>query len=153
MAATSTTGMNTSKVEPFPGSLSTDKVPCIRSTSRCEIVSPSPVPPKSSVLGWRAQKGQAHYAAAKAGVMALTRCAGLEGAEYGVRVNAVAPSLALHPFLYKVTSKELLAELEAKEAFGRGSEVWEQANAMIFLASDYSSYMTGEVISTSSQKA
>ena len=107
----------------------------------------------ASVLGWRAQKGQAHYAAAKAGVMALTRCAGVEGAEFGVRVNAVAPSLALHPFLHKVTSKELLAELEAKEAFGRGSEVWEQANVMVFLASDYSSYMTGEVISTSSQHA
>lgn len=107
----------------------------------------------ASVLGWRAQKGQAHYAAAKAGVMALTRCAGVEGAEFGVRVNAVAPSLALHPFLHKVTSKELLAELESKEAFGRGSEVWEQANVMIFLASDYSSYMTGEVISTSSQRA
>ena len=102
----------------------------------------------ASVLGWRAQKGQAHYAAAKAGVMALTRCAGVEGAEFGVRVNAVAPSLALHPFLHKVTSKDLLAELEAKEAFGRGSEVWEQANVMVFLASDYSSYMTGEVIST-----
>lgn len=107
----------------------------------------------ASVLGWRAQKGQAHYAAAKAGVMALTRCAGVEGAEFGVRVNAIAPSLALHPFLHKVTSKELLAELEAKEAFGRGSEVWEQANVMVFLASDYSSYMTGEVISTSSQRA
>ncbi|MDA8708118.1 SDR family oxidoreductase [Hellea sp.] len=107
----------------------------------------------ASVLGWRAQKGQAHYAAAKAGVMALTRCAGVEGAEFGVRVNAVAPSLALHPFLHKVTSKDLLAELEAKEAFGRGSEVWEQANVMVFLASDYSSYMTGEVISTSSQHA
>lgn len=107
----------------------------------------------ASVLGWRAQKGQAHYAAAKAGVMALTRCAGVEGADFGVRVNAVAPSLALHPFLHKVTSKELLAELEAKEAFGRGSEVWEQANVMVFLASDYSSYMTGEVISTSSQHA
>lgn len=107
----------------------------------------------ASVLGWRAQKGQAHYAAAKAGVMALTRCAGVEGAEFGVRVNAVAPSLALHPFLHKVTSEELLAELEAKEAFGRGSEVWEQANVMVFLASDYSSYMTGEVISTSSQRA
>lgn len=107
----------------------------------------------ASVLGWRAQKGQAHYAAAKAGVMALTRCAGVEGADFGVRVNAVAPSLALHPFLHKVTSKELLAELEAKEAFGRGSEVWEQANVMVFLASDYSSYMTGEVISTSSQRA
>jgi len=62
----------------------------------------------ASVLGWRAQKGQAHYAAAKAGVMALTRCAGVEGAEFGV---------------------------------------------MVFLASDYSSYMTGEVISTSSQHA
>jgi len=107
----------------------------------------------ASVLGWRAQKGQAHYAAAKAGVMALTRCAGAEGAEFGVRVNAVAPSLALHPFLHKVTSKELLAELEAKEAYGRGSEVWEQANVIVFLASDYSSYMTGEVISTSSQRA
>jgi len=107
----------------------------------------------ASVLGWRAQKGQAHYAAAKAGVMALTRCAGVEGAEFGVRVNAVAPSLALHPFLHKVTSKELLAELESKEAYGRGSEVWEQANVMVFLASDYSSYMTGEVISTSSQRA
>jgi len=107
----------------------------------------------ASVLGWRAQKGQAHYAAAKAGVMALTRCAGVEGAEFGVRVNAIAPSLALHPFLHKVTSKELLAELEAKEAYGRGSEVWEQANVMVFLASDYSSYMTGETISTSSQRA
>ncbi len=107
----------------------------------------------ASVLGWRAQKGQSHYAAAKAGVMALTRCAALEGAEFGIRVNAVAPSLAMHPFLHKVTSKELLAELEAKEAYGRGSEVWEQANIMMFLASDYSSYLTGEVISSSSQRA
>src|SRR3954449_5181357 len=58
----------------------------------------------ASVLGWRAQAGQAHYAAAKAGVMALTRCAAVEAAEFGVRVNAVAPSLAMHPFLSKVTS-------------------------------------------------
>ena len=107
----------------------------------------------ASVLGGRAQKGQAHYAAAKAGVMALTRCAAIEGTECGVRVNAVAPSLAIHEFLHKVTTKELLAELEAKEAFGRGSEVWEQANIMVFLASDYSSYLTGEVISASSQHA
>ena len=58
----------------------------------------------SSVLGWRAQPGQAHYAAAKAGVMALTRCAALDVAQYGIRVNAVAPSLASHPFLARVTS-------------------------------------------------
>ncbi len=105
----------------------------------------------ASVIGWRAQQGQAHYAAAKAGVMALTRCAGLEAAAAGVRVNAVAPSLAMHPFLAKVTTDELLAELSAKEAFGRAAEPWEVANVIVFLASDYSSYMTGEVVSVSSQ--
>ncbi|MFJ9897840.1 SDR family oxidoreductase [Streptomyces sp. NPDC091280] len=107
----------------------------------------------ASVVGWRAQAGQAHYAAAKAGVMALTRCAAIEAAEYGVRVNAVAPSLAMHPHLVKVTTPELLADLTAREAFGRYAEPWEVANVIVFLASDYSSYMTGEVVSVSSQRA
>jgi 3-oxoacyl-[acyl-carrier protein] reductase len=105
----------------------------------------------ASVLGWRAQPGQAHYAAAKAGVMALTRCAALDVAAHGIRVNAVAPSLAMHPFLAKVTSDELLAELVGREAFGRSAEPWEVANVMVFLASDYASYLTGEVVSVSSQ--
>ena len=107
----------------------------------------------ASVLGWRAQHGQAHYAAAKAGVMAFTRCSAIEAAEHGVRINAVAPSIAMHAFLAKVTSDELLAELSAKEAFGRPAEVWEVANVMLFLASDLSSYMTGEILSVSSQRA
>ncbi len=105
----------------------------------------------ASVLGWRAQVGQAHYAAAKAGVMALTRCAAMEAAEAGVRVNAVAPSLALHEHLSKVTPPGLLEELRAREAFGRGAEPWEVANVIVFLASDYASYMTGEVVAVSSQ--
>jgi 3-oxoacyl-[acyl-carrier protein] reductase len=105
----------------------------------------------ASVLGWRAQAGQAHYAAAKAGVMALTRCAALEGAEAGVRVNAVAPSLAMHPFLNRAISDEELAELTTREAFGRAAEPWEVATVIAFLASDYSGYMTGEVVSVSSQ--
>jgi len=105
----------------------------------------------SSVIGWRAQIGQAHYAAAKAGVNALTRTAGVEGAQFGVRVNAVSPSIAMHPFLAKVTTDELLEELSAKEAFGRPAEPWEVANVIVFLASDYSSYMTGEIVSVSSQ--
>ena len=105
----------------------------------------------ASVLGWRAQPGQSHYAAAKAGVMALTRCAAMEAAAFGVRVNAVAPSLAMHPFLAKVTTDELLDDLTSKEAFGRAAEPWEVANVIVFLASDYSSYMTGEVVSVSSQ--
>lgn len=88
----------------------------------------------------RAQEGQPHYAA-------------LDVAPHGIRVNAVAPSLAMHPFLAKVTSDELLAEFKQQEAFGRATEPWEVANVMVFLASDYSSYMTGEVVSVSSQRA
>lgn len=107
----------------------------------------------ASVLGWRAQKGQAHYAAAKAGVMALTRCSALEVAEHGVRINAVSPSLAMHEFLNRVTPDDVLDELTSREAFGRPAEPWEVANAMVFLASDYSSYMTGECVSVSSQRA
>jgi 3-oxoacyl-[acyl-carrier protein] reductase len=105
----------------------------------------------ASVLGWRAQAGQAHYAAAKAGVMALTRCAAIEAGSRGVRINAVSPSIAMHANLAKVTSDELLAELTRREAFGRYAEPWEIANVIVFLASDYSSYMTGETISVSSQ--
>lgn len=105
----------------------------------------------ASVIGWRAQRGQAHYAAAKAGVMALTRCAALDAAPYGVRVNAVAPSLAMHPYLSKVMSEELLSELASQEAYGRAAQPWEVAAVMVFLASDYASYLTGEVMSVSSQ--
>jgi 3-oxoacyl-[acyl-carrier protein] reductase len=76
----------------------------------------------ASVLGWRAQAGQSHYAAAKAGVMAFTRCVAQEVAHAGIRVNAVAPSLAVHPFLAKVTSEQVLAELTAREALGRAAE-------------------------------
>ncbi len=107
----------------------------------------------ASVLGWRAQAGQAHYAAAKAGVMALTRCSALEAADHGIRINAVSPSLATHEFLAKVTSTELLEELTAREAFRRGAEPWEVANVIVFLASDYASYLTGECIAVSSQRA
>jgi 3-oxoacyl-[acyl-carrier protein] reductase len=105
----------------------------------------------ASVLGWRAQEGQAHYAAAKAGVMALTRCAAIEAAPHNVRVNAVAPSLALHPNLSKVMTEGVLDELVTREAFGRAAEPAEVANVIVFLASDLASYMTGEVVSVSSQ--
>ncbi len=107
----------------------------------------------ASVLAWRAQAGQAHYAAAKAGVMALTRCSAIEAAPHNVRINAVSPSIAMHPYLAKVTTPELLDELTAREAFGRAAEPWEVANVIVFLASDYATYMTGECVSVSSQHA
>lgn len=105
----------------------------------------------ASVLGWRAQAGQAHYAAAKAGVMALTRCAAAEAAPAGVRVNAVSPSLAMHPFLNRAISDDDLEVLRGRELFGRAAEPWEVATVIVFLASDYSTYLSGETISVSSQ--
>jgi 3-oxoacyl-[acyl-carrier protein] reductase len=105
----------------------------------------------ASVLGWRAQAGQAHYAAAKAGVMALTRCAAIEAAPAGIRINAVAPSLAIHEHLVKVTTQDVLDTLTAREAFGRAARPVEVANVILFLASDLSSYMTGECVSVSNQ--
>ena len=105
----------------------------------------------ASVVGWRAQAGQTHYAAAKAGVMALTRCSAVEAAGSGIRITCVSPSLAMHPFLARTSSEELLASLVDGEAFGRAAEPWEVANVGVFLASDYSAYMTGEVVAGSSQ--
>jgi len=125
---------------------------CVRAAMRRMVAARSGViVNNASVLGWRAQVAQAHYAAAKAGVMALTRTAAAEGAGAGVRVNAVAPSLALHPFLNRVMSDEDLETLRSRELFGRSAETWEVANVIVFLASDYSSYMSGEIVSVSSQ--
>ena len=75
--------------------------------------------------------------------MALTRCAAAEAAPSGVRVNAVSPSLAEHPFLNRAIPDEDLAVLRRRELFGRGAETWEVANVIVFLASDYSSYLSG----------
>lgn len=108
----------------------------------------------SSICAWRAEAGQSAYAASKAGILALTRCAAIEAAPHGVRINAVVPSLALHPYLAKVSDPEHLARMvRENEAFGRAAEPWEIGNAVVFLASDYSSYMTGEALSVSCRRA
>ena len=106
----------------------------------------------ASVLGWRAQAGQAHYAAAKAGVMALTRCAALDAAAArhpGQRGRA-EPGHAPVPGQGDQRRAARRARPQ-REAFGRAAEPWEVANVMVFLASDYASYLTGEVVSVSSQ--
>jgi 3-oxoacyl-[acyl-carrier protein] reductase len=107
-----------------------------------------------SICAWRAEAGQSAYAASKAGILALTRCAAIEAAPHNVRINAVVPSLALHPFLQKVTDPTHLERLIAEnEAFGRAAEPWEIGNAIVFLASDHASYMTGEALSVSCRRA
>ncbi|MEY2973491.1 MAG: hypothetical protein RI886_1268, partial [Pseudomonadota bacterium] len=83
----------------------------------------------------------------------LTRCVALETVKKGIRINAVAPSLAINPHLAKTSSNELIDKLASQEAYGRGAEPWEVANVILFLASDLASYLTGEVISVSSQRA
>jgi 3-oxoacyl-[acyl-carrier protein] reductase len=107
----------------------------------------------ASVTAHRAEKGQAAYAAAKAGVLALSRCAAIEAAEFGVRVNAVVPTITLHPHLTRVASAEYLAEMAALQPQGRAAQPVEIANVIAFLSSDLASYMTGEAISVSGQHA
>jgi len=107
-----------------------------------------------SICAWRAEAGQTAYAASKAGILALTRCAAIEAAPDNIRINAVVPSLALHPYLEKVSDPAHLQNLiRTNEAFGRAAEPWEVGNAIVFLASDYASYMTGEALSVSCRRA
>ena len=147
------TGVQTCALPIFLAITLTGTMRCIRAAGRrmVERGTPGVIVNNASVIGWRAQDGQAHYAAAKAGVMAFTRCAALDAAAHGIRVNAVAPSLATHPHLSRVISEPELAELARREAFGRAAWPWEVATVIAFLASDYASYLTGEVISVSSQ--
>lgn len=96
----------------------------------------------SSVVGLRANPGQANYAAAKAGLIALTKTAAIEVARRGVTVNAVAPGWIDTDMTVEV-SKDLLAAVPARRA-GTPEEV---AACVRFLASAEASYVTGAVLS------
>ena len=90
----------------------------------------------ASVLGWRAQEGQAHYAAAKAGVMAFTRCVAIEAAEArrARERGGAEPRDARVPL--EGDAARAARRARAREAFGRAAEPWEVANVIVFLASD-----------------
>jgi 3-oxoacyl-[acyl-carrier protein] reductase len=96
----------------------------------------------SSVAGLRANAGQANYAAAKAGLIALTKTAAVEVARRGITVNAVAPGL-IETEMISTVSKELLEAVPAKRV-GAPDEV---AACVRFLASEQASYVTGAVLS------
>jgi 3-oxoacyl-[acyl-carrier protein] reductase len=96
----------------------------------------------SSVVGLRANPGQSNYAAAKAGLIALTRTAAVEVARRGVTINAVAPGWIDTDMTAEV-SRELLAAVPARRA-GTPEEV---AACVRFLVSDEASYVTGAVLS------
>lgn len=96
----------------------------------------------SSVVGLRANPGQANYAAAKAGLIALTKTAAIEVARRGITVNAVAPGW-IETDMTSEVSKELLAQVPARRA-GTPEEV---AACVRFLVSEEASYVTGAVLS------
>ena len=77
----------------------------------------------------------------------------MEAAGQGVRVNAVVPTLAAHPFLERVADPEHLAAMARLQPQGRPAEPWEIGSTIVFLASSLSSYMTGECLSVSSQRS
>lgn len=89
--------------------------------------------------------GEAAYCAAKAGVMGLTRAAAAELGPRGVRVNAIAPGLIWNPFLERIYPPGELQKLVEPAALGRAGQPEEVAALSLFLASEESRYITGEV--------
>jgi NAD(P)-dependent dehydrogenase (short-subunit alcohol dehydrogenase family) len=85
------------------------------------------------------------YAAAKAGVNALTRSFAVYYGDRGIRVNAVAPGFTLSE-KNMAAPPDVMAELLAKSPMGRGGQPQEQAEVVAFLCSDWASYVTGVVI-------
>jgi 3-oxoacyl-[acyl-carrier protein] reductase len=100
----------------------------------------------TSIEGVRAAPGYAAYAAAKAGVINYTKTAALELATRGIRVNAIAPDLTLTEGLLRASPDGLAASASDMIPMRRPGHVDEIAAAAVFLASDMSSYITGQTI-------
>ena len=100
----------------------------------------------TSIEGVRAAPGYAAYAAAKAGVINYTKTAALELAPHHIRVNALAPDLTVTEGLLRISPDGLSANAEHMIPMGRAGHVDEMAGAAVFLASDLSSYITGQTI-------
>jgi 3-oxoacyl-[acyl-carrier protein] reductase len=104
----------------------------------------------SSGAAWEgSNEGEVHYCAAKAGVTALTRATAAEVAPYGIRVNCIAPGLVYNEFLSRIYPQEFFDRVAAETPIGRVGAPEDIANAVVYLASDKSSYMVGETLSLS----
>lgn len=99
----------------------------------------------ASMVGEKGSKGQLSYAATKGAVIAATKSAAKELAEHHIRVNAIAPGM-VGSERFKAVLEEKFAQKINDVPFGRLAEPEEVANLCLFLASDQSSYMTGQII-------
>ncbi|GLB85330.1 SDR family NAD(P)-dependent oxidoreductase [Mycobacterium kiyosense] len=100
----------------------------------------------TSIEGVRAAPGYAAYAAAKAGVVNYTKTAALELAPHGIRVNAIAPDITMTEGLAQLGGETAAAAAGAVVPWGRAGNVDEIASTAVFLASDMSTYITGQTI-------
>ena len=99
----------------------------------------------SSIVGINGNAGQANYAASKAGIIALTKSVAKELGGRGIRANAIAPGFILTD-MTKAVSEETLKQFVTMIPMKRGGEPEEVAKVALFLASDLSSYVSGQVI-------
>ena len=99
----------------------------------------------SSVVGVYGNIGQTNYAATKSGVIGMTKSWAKELGRKGIRVNAVAPGFIISNMTAKVPEK-LLEVMREKTDLNRLGEVQDVAHTYLFLASDYASYITGQVL-------
>jgi NAD(P)-dependent dehydrogenase (short-subunit alcohol dehydrogenase family) len=99
----------------------------------------------SSLAGLAAHPGDVGYIASKHGVIGLTKALALEWAEFGIRVNCVAPGITSSPTMRRVIDAEpiFMAERIARVPIGRVGQPEDQAQAILFLASDAAAYISG----------
>jgi NAD(P)-dependent dehydrogenase (short-subunit alcohol dehydrogenase family) len=100
----------------------------------------------TSIEGVRAAPGYAAYSAAKAGVINYTKTAALELAPHGIRVNALAPDITMTEGMMQVAPPGAQERFRYTVPMGRAGHVDEMARAAVFLASEMSSYITGQTI-------
>ncbi len=99
----------------------------------------------SSVIGLIGNIGQVNYAASKAGVLGITKSVAREGAKRGIRVNAVAPGF-IKTDMTKILKEEVQKKILSQIPMGEMGTPEDVANTVLFLASDLSSYITGQTI-------
>ena len=104
----------------------------------------------SSMHGLKGQEWASHYSAAKAGIAALTKAVAREVAEYGIRINALAPGPIDTPMWRRGLTGETLERRKSERSklvpMGRLGEPGEVADLAVFLLSPASSYMTGQIV-------
>ena len=99
----------------------------------------------SSVVGVKGNAGQANYSASKAAINGFTKSTALELGSRNIRCNSIAPGF-IETEMTKVLGEEVIQEWIDKIPLNRGGTTEDIANTSLFLASDMSTYITGQVI-------